>query len=490
MNIAGRQAGPDELSSHATVAVERASPRPLAPDGHLTHYRWLICALLFYATTLNYMDRQVLALLLPILQDPVHGIGLTSVEYGVIVSIFSFAYAVGLLLAGNIVDKIGTKKGYLLAVAVWSIGAISHFFVTFPSVARVFGAMTHGLARVLAYLPVIGKTHVVSEVAVLPAAVAAFGLARFVLGLGEAGNFPAALKSTAEWFPKKERAFATGIFNSGTNIGATIAPLLVGFLVVRFGWRYAFLGTAVFAVVWVVLWLAIYTSPQKNRHVSDAELLYINSDVTESAGKVRWRSLLPHRQTWAYLSGKLLTDPMWWFYLYWLPGYLFTRYGLSITKMALPLLIIYNVSTVGSVFGGWLPGRLIRAGWTLNRARKTSMLLYACGIVPIVFIKHAPNIWVAIALISLATSLHQAWSCNLLTLPSDMFPRRAVASVVGIGGFGGACAMIFFGTLVGFILKMTHNNYMPVFMMAGSAYLLAILIIHLWAPRLAPASVD
>jgi MFS transporter, ACS family, hexuronate transporter len=454
------------------------------------NYRWTIAGLLFFATTLNYMDRQVLALLLPTLQDPVRGIGLTQVQYGMIVSIFSGAYAVGLLLAGNIIDRIGTRKGYAGAVILWSFAAISHFFVTIPRITDKLGLITHFLVRMLEHVPLIGTSRWIANIGTLSGAVIGFCLVRFLLGLGEAGNFPAAIKTTAEWFPKKERALATGIFNSGTNIGATIAPFLVGFVVLRFGWHYAFLTTGFFALVWLVLWLKIYRPPRQDRHVSPGELAYINSDPPESTEKIPWAKLFPHRQTWAFLCGKLMTDPIWWFYLYWLPGFLYAKYGLSITKMGLPLLIIYNACTIGSVLGGWLPSKLISMGWSLNRARKTAMLIYACGMVPIMFIGHAANIWVAIGLISMATSFHQAWSCNLFTLASDMFPRRAVASVVGIGGFGGACAMMFFGTFVGFILKVTGNNYVPVFLMAGSAYLLAILAIHLLVPKLSPVNLD
>jgi len=454
------------------------------------NYRWTVCALLFFATTLNYMDRSVLALLLPILQDPVRGIGLTQMQYGVIVSIFSSAYAVGLLLAGSFIDKVGTKKGYAAAMIVWSFAAMAHFLVTVPAMTRPLAAAARSVSQLLSHLPLLGHAHWATDLGALSGAIVGFGLVRFILGLGEAGNFPAAIKTTAEWFPKKERAFATGIFNSGTNIGATIAPFAVGFVVIRFGWHYAFVSTGIFALVWLVLWLAMYAPPEKQPRVGTAELAYIHSDPPESMAKISWGRLLPHRQTWAFLCGKLITDPIWWFYLYWLPGFLFSKYGLSITKMGLPLLIIYNVSTIGSVFGGWLPSKFLDMGWSLNRARKTAMLLYACGVFPIMFIGHAPNIWVAIGLISLATSSHQAWSCNLFTLTSDMFPRRAVASVVGIGGFGGACAMMFFGTFVGFILKITNNNYVPVFIIAGSAYLVAILVIHLLVPRLQPAHFD
>jgi ACS family hexuronate transporter-like MFS transporter len=449
-------------------------------------YRWTICGLLLAITTLNYMDRQALALLVPILQDPVKGIGLTQVQYGIIVSVFSCAYAVGLLLAGNVVDRIGSRKGYALAVLIWSVAAVGHFFVTVPAVSNMFSSVAQGLA----HLPVLRDVGWIRGIGSVSGAVIGFGAVRFLLGLGEAGNFPAAIKTVAEWFPKKERSFATGIFNSGTNIGPTVMPFLVGFVAVRFGWQYAFLITGGFAAAWLVAWWKVYSPPQQNRHVSPQELAYIDSDPVESEAKVVWSNLLAHRQTWAFLCGKLLTDPIWWFYLFWLPGYLFTRYGLSITGMGLPLLIIYNVCTVGSVFGGWLPTKFVGIGWSPNRARKTAMLIYAIGIAPIMFIGYAPNIWVAIGMISVATALHQAWSCNLFTLPSDMFPRGAVASVVGIGAFGGACAMMFFGTLVGFILKLTHSNYAPVFAMAGSAYLVAILVIHLLVPRLSPARVD
>jgi ACS family hexuronate transporter-like MFS transporter len=460
------------------------------PIAIATKYRWTICGLLLAITTLNYMDRQVLALLLPVLQDPIKGIGLTQVQYGVIVSIFSCAYAVGLLLAGNVIDRVGTKRGYALAASIWSVAAMSHFLVTVPVITRTLSSAAQFLSRVLVHVPVIGNAAWIRDIATVSGAVIGFAMVRFLLGLGEAGNFPAAVKTTAEWFPKKERSFATGIFNSGTNIGPTLMPFVVGFVVVRFGWRYAFLITGFFSLVWLITWLKVYSTPQENTHVSRAELDFINSDPIEPVSKIVWSHLIPHRQTWAFLCGKLLTDPIWWFYLFWLPGYLFNRYGLSITKMGLPLLIIYNVCTLGSVLGGWLPTKFISLGWSQNRARKTAMLLYACGIAPIMFISHAPNIWAAIAMISVATALHQAWSCNLFTLPSDMFPRRAVASVVGIGAFGGAMAMMFFGTFVGFILKLTHNNYTPIFAMAGSAYLIAILVIQLLAPKLTPASID
>jgi MFS transporter, ACS family, hexuronate transporter len=458
---------------------------------HVGHYRWTICALLFFASTLNYMDRSVLGLLLPTLQKlPPDGIGLTQVQYGMIVSIFSLAYALGYLVAGNFVDRVGTKKGYAVAVAIWTLAAMSHFLVTVPAIANHLGAGAQALAHFLSRIPLIGKGAWIANVAAVSGAVIGFGIARFVLGLGESGNFPAAIKTVAEWFPKKERALATGIFNSGTNIGAMVAPFLVGFLLVRFGWRYAFLGTSFFALVWLALWLLIYRRPEEHPKVSAAELAYINTDPRESATKIPWLSLLSHRQTWAFLIGKVMTDPIWWFFLFWLPGFLNTKFHLSITKMGLPLIIIYNGCTVGSVLGGWLPAKFLSMGWSLNKARKGSMLIYACLITPIMFAGSTNNIWVAVALITLATATHQAWSANLFTLTSDMFPRRAVASVVGIGGFGGSMAMMFFGTFVGYLLELTNNNYVPVFVLSGSAYLVAILVIHLLVPKLSTAKVD
>lgn len=488
----------NDPNNQGAIGVAESSATPGAEQGvvqtavaHVGRYRWTICALLFFASTLNYMDRSVLGLLLPTLQKlPPDGIGLTQVQYGMIVSIFSFAYALGYLVAGNFVDRVGTKKGYAVAVTIWTAAAMSHFLVTVPAIANNLGAGAQALARFLSRIPLIGQGAWIANVAAVSGAVIGFGIARFVLGLGECGNFPAAIKTVAEWFPKKERALATGIFNSGTNIGAMIAPFLVGFLVIRFGWRYAFLGTSFFAIVWLVLWLYIYRRPEEHPKVSPAELAYINNDPPESATTVRWASLLVHRQTWAFLVGKLMTDPIWWFFLFWLPGFLFTKFHLSITRMGLPLVIIYNACTVGSILGGWLPAKFISMGWNLNKARKTSMFIYACLITPIMFAGSTNNIWVAVALISLATATHQAWSANLFTLTSDMFPRRAVASVVGIGGFGGSMAMMFFGTFVGYLLQLTNNNYVPVFVLSGSAYLVAFLFIHLLAPKLSVANVD
>jgi ACS family hexuronate transporter-like MFS transporter len=479
-----------QLSTDESIPAVIAANAEQVVTTKIGGYRWKICGLLFFATTLNYMDRQVLALLKPTLQDPVRGIGLTEVQFAVIVSIFSAAYAIGLLLAGNFIDKVGTRVGYAVALIIWTLASLGHSLAGFAAVTGPLHMFAAALASALRHIPVFGSAHWISSMANLSGAVIGFGIARFVLGLGEAGNFPAAIKAVAEWFPSKERALATGIFNSGTNIGATLAPFAVGFLLYRLGWQYAFLATSVFAIVWLVLWLKIYRSPGENPRVSTAELRYINDDASPATSKIAWSSLIPHRQTWAFLAGKVITDPIWWFYLYWLPGFLNTRFGLSIVGMGLPLLVIYNVCTFGSIFGGWLPARFISMGWSVNRARKTAMLLYALAVTPIMFVGHVHTLWQAIALISLATAAHQAWSANLFTLASDMFPRRAVASVVGIGACGGSVSMMFFGLFIGFVLQLTHGNYVPVFLLAGSAYIVAIAAIHLLAPKLAVVALD
>jgi len=481
----------EAVKSRPEAVTADASGKAIARAGEeaVGWYRWQICALLFVATTLNYMDRQSLALLKPTLQSPVHGIDLSEIQYAGIVSVFSAAYALGLLLAGPFIDRVGTKIGYAIALTVWTLAAMSHALVSYHFVAAPLQSMVQGIAHLLGHLPLLHSSSWVANLGKLSGVVIGLGVARFVLGLSEAGNFPAAIKATAEWFPKKERAFATGIFNAGTNIGATLAPFLIGFIVVRVPWHWAFLATSPFALCWLVLWLKRYHSPQQDPHVSQAELAYIHSDPPEPVSRISWARLLPHRQTWAFLLGKVLTDPIWWFYLYWLPGFLNARYGLTITGMGLPLLVIYNTCTVGSVLGGWLPSRLVCRGWSLNRARKTSMLFYAVAITPIVLVGRAHTLWQAVMLISLAAAAHQAWSANLFTLVSDMFPRRAVASVVGIGACGGSVAMMFFGVLIGIILQATHGNYLPVFLLAGSAYLVAIAAIQLLAPRLEMISI-
>src|SRR5580700_4235584 len=443
-------------------------------------YRWKICALLFFATTINYIDRQVLALLKPVLQDPASGIGLTEVNYGYIVTAFSLAYALGLLVVGGFIDRVGTKLGYAVAVAVWGVAAASHALMSFPRVVAALSEIIHSLGSALGLKGLVAVS----------GAVAGFAVARFVLGLGESGNFPACIKTVAEWFPQKERALATGIFNSGANVGALIAPLAVPWIAIHLGWRWGFLFTACFSATWIVFWLRIYRHPREDPKVSAAELAYINSSPPESTIRVPWTRLLSTRQAWAIFFAKVLTDPVWWFYLFWVPGFLSRRYGLPIGRIGLPLVVIYNMSAVGSICGGWLPCKFLNLGWSANRARKTAMLIYALAALPVVFIGKMQGVWSVVALLSLAAAAHQAWSANMFTLASDMFPRRAVASVVGMGTFGAALLMAFISTLVGYVLRWTNGNYAPLFVVCGTGYLMALLIIQVLAPNLKMAEVD
>ena len=438
------KSGVTSLPARATTAAGIAPPDEVAKIGH---YRWTICALLFVATTMNYVDRQILGLLAPTLEK---SIGWNQIQYGYIVSAFQGAYAVGLLLMGRIMDWIGARAGYALSIGIWSLAAAAHALAQTP----------------------LG-----------------FGTARFALGIGEAGNFPAAIKTVAEWFPKKERALATGIFNSGTNLGATLTPLIIPWVVGRFGWRVAFLSTGVLSAFPIFFWLRTYRRPREHPRLTRGELQYIESDPSEPMIKIAWLRLLPHRQTWAFLIGKFLTDPIWWFFLFWLPTFLYTKYGLSLTTMGLPLVIIYNAASVGSIVGGWLPAKLLKSGWTVNRSRKSAMLLCALAVTPIIMAAKANNLWAAVGLISLAVAAHQGWSANIFTIASDMFPQRAVASVVGIGGFGGALGGMFIATFAGWVLQVS-GSYVPMFIIAGSAYAIALLIIHLLAPGLERVKID
>ena len=413
----------------------------------LGHYRWRICALLFAATTINYLDRQVLGVLAP---DLGRIIGWNEIEYGYIVTAFQFAYAIGLVSAGAIIDRLGTRIGYALAIAIWSLAAMGH---------------------------------------ALAASVVGFMVARFLLGLGEAGNFPAAIKTVAEWFPRRERAFATGIFNAGSNVGAILAPLAVPIVAITWGWQAAFLFTGVLSATWLVIWLKTYRPPEQHALLSPAELAYIRSDPPEATARLPWTQLLRHRQTWAFVAGKFMTDPIWWFFLFWLPKFLNSEHGLTLTALGPPLIAIYLMADVGSIGGGWLAGRFIKRGWSVNRARKGAMLVCALSVTPIVFASTASNLWVAVALIGLATAAHQGWSANLFTLTSDLFPRHAVASVVGLGGLAGAVGGMLISTFTGYLLETT-GSYLPVFLMAGSAYLLALVVIHGLVPRLQPAQIS
>jgi ACS family hexuronate transporter-like MFS transporter len=416
----------------------------------MSRRRWLICGLLFFATTVNYMDRQVIALLKPTLQIQ---FGWTENGYGNIVFAFTCAYAVGLLFMGKLIDKLGTRKGFSLAVFVWSLAAMAH--------AAAGSAMQ-------------------------------FAVARFSLGLGESGSFPAAVKAVAEWFPKRERALATGLFNSGSNIGAIVTPLVVPWITYRFGWRMAFIATGGIGFVWILCWLGLYRRPEEDRHVSAAELAHIQSDPPDSGtianATLPWRTLLTQRQAWAVAMGKFFTDPIWWVYLFWMPDFLSRNLGLSLAGMRLPLFIIYSGACVGSIGGGWLSSSLLKRGWAVNTSRKTALLVCALAVTPIMIAARTTDAWLAVFLIAIAAGAHQGWSANIYTLASDMFPRNAVASVVGFGTMAGAISGMFAAKAVGYILQRT-GSYVPVFVMAGLAYLVAFGFIQMLAPRLKPAQV-
>jgi MFS transporter, ACS family, hexuronate transporter len=431
----------------------------------------MVCALLFFAATINYIDRQVIGILKSTLQGE---FGWTERDYAAIVFTFQLAYAIGLLATGPIMDRIGVRKGYAIAVILWSIAAVGHAFAHFYS--GVFPTIFLDASTGLSFVMLTGTA-------------AGFAIARFMLGLGEGGNFPAAIKATAEWFPKKERAFATGIFNSGTNIGALVTPLVVPWITVTWGWEWAFISTGLLGFFWVVWWLLAYEMPEKHPKVTPAELAHIRSDPPESITPVPWAQVVRYRQTWAFAVGKFLTDPIWWLYLFWIPDFLQRNYGLDLKTIGLPIVVIYLVADVGSIGGGWMSSQLLKRGWTANAARKTTMLICALCVVPIIFASKAANLWVAVGLVAIAAAAHQGWSANIFTLTSDMFPRRAVGSVVGIGGMAGAVGGMVISLVVGEILQRT-GSYVPVFLIAGFAYLIALVIIHLLAPRLEGPKLD
>lgn len=414
----------------------------------VTHRRWSICALLFFAATINYMDRQVIALLKPTLQSQ---LGWSEIGYSNIVFAFYVAYAAGLLVMGRVVDGLGTRKGFSLSVSIWSVAAVAH-------------ALAHSVLQ--------------------------FSMVRFVLGIGESGNFPSSIKTVAEWFPKKERALATGIFNSGTNIGAIVTPLVVPWITYRFGWQMAFIGTGALGLIWLLAWWMLYRRPEEYRGISPEELAYIRSDPSEvDPPTVPLRDLIDHRQTWAIALGRLFTDPVWYVYLFWIPDFLSRRFGLSLAAMAVPLLVIYTGATVGSISGGWISSVLLKNGLSLNRSRKTALFVCALAVTPVVLASSTSHLWLAVVEVAIAAGAHQGWSANLYTLASDMFPRAAVGSVVGFGSMAGAIGALFAAKAVGYILQFT-GSYVLVFLTAGSAYLFAFLLVELLAPRIAPISVE
>jgi MFS transporter, ACS family, hexuronate transporter len=446
----------------SALPAERARVAPAAA-ARRGHYRWMICGLLFLATTINYVDRQVIGILKPLLQSR---FGWSEIDYGDLVFAFQLAYAIGFLFAGRVMDIFGTKKGYALALTVWSFAAMA------TARATRFGP------PVAALLSVIGLKY--------SASVAGFLAARFVLGLGESGNFPASIKTVAEWFPRSERALATGIFNAGTNVGAIITPAVVPFVAVRFGWEWAFLGTGALGLAWLIVWWATYDRPDRHPRVSAAELAYIRADPPDTPVAVPWTTLLSHRQMWAFALAKAMTDPIWWLYLFWMPDFFSRNYGLSLLELGPPIIVIYLVADIGSVGGGWLSSSLIHRGWSVNAARKTAMLVCAVAVVPIITASGVRSMWGAVALISLAAAAHQGWSANVFTLTSDMFPRQAVGSVVGIGGTAGAVGGMVIAKITGYILQTT-GSYLPVFIIAGTTYLVTLAIVHALVPRLEPA---
>ncbi|MGZ3887224.1 MAG: MFS transporter [Flavisolibacter sp.] len=430
-------------------------PPPATPEASLekgSHYRWVVVALLFFATTINYLDRQVIGLLKDTLAVDLHW---TETDYSKIVMAFSAAYALGLLLFGAFIDKIGTRLGYSLSIIIWSLAAMGHALVR----------TTWG-----------------------------FGLARTALGLGEAGNFPAAIKAVAEWFPKKERALATGIFNAGSNIAAVIGPFLIMWIFKHYGWQEAFLWTGIIGFIWLVFWWFLFDVPARQKRLSKAEFNYIHSDAPENPGdhakKISWARILTVRQTWAFVVGKFLTDPIWWFYLFWIPSYFNTTYHLNLSSSWQYVSTVYVIASFGSILGGYLSGWLIRKGWPVYKARKVSMFIYALCVVPVIFIQYTSHVWTAVLLISLAAAAHQAWSANIFTTASDMFPKTAVSSVVGIGGMAGSVGGILFPFLIGNILahfKLLGNigtGYDIIFIICGCSYVAAWLLMHVLAPRM------
>ena len=411
-------------------------------------FRWRVCALVFFANTINYVDRQVLGLLAPTLEKT---FGWSEVQYGYIVTAFQALFALGYLGFGWFVDRFGTRLGYAVAITVWSLAAIGH-----------------GWAR----------------------NVFQFGLARAFLGLGEGGNTPAAIKTFAEYFPKSERALVTGIFNGGASLGAVLAPVVVPMIALNWGWQAAFIGTGALGFVWLAAWLWLYQSPEKQPRLSEAERRYIESDRDKApVARVPWGRLLRYRATWAFVLVKFLTDPIFWFYLYWLPKFLNRQHGLDVTGSILPLMTIYGIMAVGSTFGGYVSSALLQRGFSLDQSRKGVMLGAALLILPILLAAVTKNLWLAIGLIGLATAAHQTWSAVLFTTVSDQFPKPAVASVVGIGGTAGAIGGMLIATATGFLLEKT-GSYVPIFALAATIYLVALGLFHRMVPKLSELRVE
>jgi ACS family hexuronate transporter-like MFS transporter len=421
-------------------------PTAPEPSEKIGRYRWVIVTLLFVAMVINYVDRQTIGILK---SDLSKEFGWSEGDYADLVFYFQLSYAVAYMAWGKIMDKIGARWGFGIAFLIWQVAHIAH-------------AGARGLTG--------------------------FIFARMALGLGEGGGFPGGIKAVAEWFPKKERAFATGIFNAGTNIGAIVTPLVVPAIVLAWGWQMAFIVTGVVGLVWLPIWLIMYRSPRDHKKVGAAELAHIEQDEADPVEKIPWVKLLTKRETWAYAIGKFLIDPIWWMFLFWLPDFLGKRYGLDLKTFGPPLIAIYLLSDVGSVGGGWMSSKFMGMGWSINKARKITMLICALLAVPVMFASYADSVWLAVLIIGVATAAHQGFSANLYTLPSDVFPRAAVGSVVGIGGMLGAVGGMVFSKYIGKVLEEI-GTYTPIFIIAGSAYLVALLVVHLLTPKMEPVKI-
>jgi MFS transporter, ACS family, hexuronate transporter len=447
-------------------------------------YRWTICALLFFATTVNYLDRQVLSLLSPELSEEFNW---SNTDYANITAVFQFVYAISMLFAGRVIDRLGTKAGFTWAIIIWSIGAIMHAYSI---------AIGTGVSNVLTWV----------GLAAVPVSVAGFMVSRAVLAFGESGNFPAAIKATAEYFPKKERSYATGIFNSGANVGAILAPLTVPWIAVEWGWQTAFMLIGAIGFIWMFFWLIFYERPEKQKRLSAAELEFIQENdeepvdktglhpAAELSAKVPWFKLLNYKQTWAFAFGKFMTDGVWWFFLFWLPKYLDAQYGISGEAIMLPLAVLYSMTMFGSIGGGWFPMHYIRKGYKPYDGRMKAMLLIA--LFPLIVLLAQPfgyiSYWVPVILIGIGASAHQAWSANIFTTVSDMFPKKAVGSVVGIGGMAGGLGGVLISKVGGALfdhyeaLGTIETGYTIMFAFCAVAYLLAWIVMKALVPKYAP----
>ena len=410
-----------------------------------SHFRWVICGMLFLATMIAYVDRGIIAFLETYLERV---LGFTTMEYRWMTAAFQAAYAIGFLIAGRLTDRLGIRKAFAIAIVIWSVAAMG------PGAAS---------------------------------SVPTLAIAMFLLGFGEAANFPACIKTVAEWFPKRERALATGLFNSGANIGNMVVPAIVPLAMALFTWRGAFVVGGSLGLLWLALWLWLYRAPEQHPWVSPRELAFIRSDTQETVPSVPWVKLLPQRETWAFAVGKLLTDPVWWFWTFWLPGYFQRTFHLTLSKSSLPIMVVYAACSIGSIYGGWISGALLKRGKSVNTARKTAMLICALAVTPVLCAPYVRNMWVVVGLVGLAGAAHQGWSANLYTLCSDLFPKAAVGSVTGIGAMARAVTGFLAQLEIGAVVRV---SYVPCFIVAGSAYLVALLLIHLLCPRLEPAKLD